>query len=491
MLGAILGDIIGSPYEFDRGEKTKDFPLFTRRSHFTDDSVMTVAVAEAVINAMRRDRRRATAEEYARSMREWGREFPDAGYGGMFSRWLVDENMGPYGSYGNGSAMRVSPIGWLYDSLEETREAAADSAKVTHNHPEGIKGAEAVASVIYLARTGNSRSRIRRYVEEEFGYDLSRTLDDIRPGYHHVESCQETVPEAITAFLEGKSFEDVIRNAVSLGGDTDTLACIAGSMAEAYFGVPEYLYKEVVLRWHPHMRNVYRYFTHLKRERWERNMDDMRTIKVAGTGTVKMKPDMIRIGITVTGIYKDYSDALKKADSDTAAIRDIIENAGFKRDELKTTDFHVEIENEGYMEDGVYKQRFAGYRSRHEMKLEMEKDNGKLGEILGNIASSDPNPELSVTYFIKDRKGMEEMLIEAAVKDARIKARIIAGSLDVALIDVVSVDASDINDGAEIPVFRMAKNETMSDRAMGSYDMEMAPDDIETSATVTVVWKID
>ncbi len=490
MLGAILGDIIGSPYEFDRGEKTKDFPLFTEESHFTDDSVMTVAVAEAATKALRHGRK-ATQAEYARYMREWGRRFPDAGYGGMFRRWLVDENMGPYGSYGNGSAMRVSPIGWLYESLEETRDAAADSARVTHDHAEGIKGAEAVASVIYLARTGSGKSRIRRYVEEEFGYDLSRPLDEIRPGYHHVESCQETVPEAITAFLEGKSFEDVIRNAVSLGGDTDTLACIAGSMAEAYFGVPDYFNKEVIHRWDPYMRNVYRYFRHFKRERRERNMDEMRTIKVAGTGTIKIKPDMIRIGITVTGLYKDYSEALKKADSDTAAIRDIIENAGFKRDELKTTDFHVEIENEGYMEDGVYKQKFAGYRSRHEMKLEMEKDNGKLGEILGNIATSEPNPELSVTYFIKDRKGMEEMLIEEAVKDARKKAKIIAGSLDVAIIDVMSVDASDINDGVEIPVFRMAKNEAMSDRAMGSYDMEMTPEDIEASATVTVVWKID
>ncbi len=490
MLGAIIGDIIGSPYEFDRGEKTKDFPLFIDESCFTDDSVMTFAVADAVTKAIRLGGK-PYPEEFTMAMRRWGKAFPNAGYGGMFSRWLKNYDMGPYGSYGNGSAMRVSPIGWLYDSLEETREVAADSARVTHNHPEGIKGAEAVASVIYLARTGSSRSRIKRYVEEEFGYDLSRTLDEIRPGYHHVESCQETVPEAITAFLEGKSFEDVIRNAVSLGGDTDTLACIAGSMAEAYYGIPEYILHEVRPRLHHLMRSRLRDFKDYKKERVVRNMDDMRMIKVVGTGTVKMKPDMIRIGITVTGIYRDYSEALKKADSDTAAIRDIIENAGFKRDELKTTDFHVEIENEGYMEDGVYKQRFAGYRSRHEMKLEMEKDNGKLGEILGNIATSDPNPELSVTYFVKDRKGMEEMLIEAAVKDAKKRAKIIAGSLDVALIDVVSVDASDINDGVEIPVFRMAKNEMMSDRAMGSYDMEMTPEDIEASAAVTVVWKID
>ena len=178
-------------------------------------------------------------------MRIWGRKYYKAGYGRRFSDWLFTHwQPKPYGSYGNGSAMRVSSVGWLYDTLEETRRYAKMTAEVTHNHPEGIKGAEATAAAIFLARTGASKYEIREYIIREFDYDLSRTCDQIRPGYHHVESCQKTVPEAITAFLEGNSFEDVIRTAVSLGGDCDTLGCIAGSIAEAYYGVPKELKEE-------------------------------------------------------------------------------------------------------------------------------------------------------------------------------------------------------------------------------------------------------
>ena len=242
MYGAILGDIIGCPYEFDRSPKTKDFPLFIRGSLYTDDSVMTIAVADALLTGEKDPEKLKKNLVY--SMQQWGREDPDAGYGGMFYRWLFEEDPQPYGSFGNGSAMRVSSAGWLYDTLEETREKARLTAEVTHDHPEGIKGAECVASVIWMARNGKSKQEIREFVTDVFGYDLSRTCDDIRPGYHHVESCQETVPEAITAFLEGESFEDVIRTAVSLGGDCDTLTCIAGSMAEAFYGVPEELKEE-------------------------------------------------------------------------------------------------------------------------------------------------------------------------------------------------------------------------------------------------------
>jgi len=238
MLGAILGDMIGAPYEFDRGRKTKEFPLFSVQSEFTDDSVMTVAVAAALMNTLGKsdDEIRTALVE---SMQRWGKLYPDAGYGGMFYRWLHKKHPEPYGSYGNGSAMRVSSAGWLFSTLEETRHMARLTAEVTHNHPEGIKGAEATASAIFMARTGRSKEEIRDYIIREFGYDLSRTCDEIRPGYHHVESCQETVPEAITAFLEGTDFEDVIRTAVSLGGDCDTLTCIAGGMAEAFYGIPE------------------------------------------------------------------------------------------------------------------------------------------------------------------------------------------------------------------------------------------------------------
>jgi ADP-ribosylglycohydrolase len=238
--------MIGAPYEFDRGDKTKDFPLFSKGSLFTDDSVMTAAVAEALLDAAGGSAAEVK-EALVRSMRKWGAKYPCAGYGGRFAGWLRSADPQPYGSYGNGSAMRVSSVGWLYDTLEETRQAARLTAEVTHNHPEGIKGAEATACAIFLARTGAGKEEIRDYVVREFGYDLSRTCDEIRPAYRHVESCQKTVPEAITAFLEGLDFEDVIRTAVSLGGDCDTLTCIAGSIAEAYYGVPEPL-KEACCR---------------------------------------------------------------------------------------------------------------------------------------------------------------------------------------------------------------------------------------------------
>lgn len=247
MYGAILGDMIGAPYEFDRGRKTKEFPMFTDRSQFTDDSVMTVAVAEALLDTIG-GTEAEVKDALVRSMQTWGRRYPDAGYGGRFIGWLWQKHPKPYGSYGNGSAMRVSAAGWLFDTLEETRKIARWTAEVTHNHPEGIKGAEATASAIFLARTGHSKEEIRDYTVREFGYDLSRTCDEIRPGYHHVESCQETVPEAITAFLEGSDFEDVIRTAVSLGGDCDTLTCIAGSIAEAIYGVPALIEAECKAR---------------------------------------------------------------------------------------------------------------------------------------------------------------------------------------------------------------------------------------------------
>ena len=263
MYGAILGDIIGSPYEFDMGDKTKDFPLFNEISGFTDDSVMTIAVADALLCEAKDPERIKTLLVY--SMQRWGRKDPDAGYGGMFLRWLFEDDPQPYGSFGNGSAMRVSSAGWLYDTLEETREAARLTAEVTHNHPEGIKGAECVASVIFLARNGKSKEEIREYVISEFGYDLSRTCDEIRPGYHHVETCQETVPEAVTAFLEGNNFEDVIRTAASLGGDSDTLTCIAGSMAEAFYGVPEELKEECRERITPEMREILERFDKVRK----------------------------------------------------------------------------------------------------------------------------------------------------------------------------------------------------------------------------------
>ena len=248
MLGAILGDIIGSPYEFDMGDKTKDFPLFSQQSEFTDDTVMTLAVAQGFLDAGPEADDGTIRQSIVRSMQELAKQYPNAGYGRRFTGWLRSGDPEPYGSYGNGSAMRVSSAAWLFHDLDSVLRAAKLSAEVTHNHPEGIKGAQATAAAIFLARTGHSKAEIRQYIMETFGYDLSRTCDEIRPAYRHVESCQETVPEALTAFLEGEDFEDVIRTAVSLGGDCDTLAAIAGSIAEGFYGVPEELAGECMNR---------------------------------------------------------------------------------------------------------------------------------------------------------------------------------------------------------------------------------------------------
>ncbi len=250
MYGAILGDIIGSPFEFGREKKAKDFDLFSPGCTFTDDTVLTIAVAEALMKAGSDAPREKIESEVVKHMRRWGRKYPNAGYGGRFRQWLMEKNPSPYKSFGNGSAMRVSAAGWLYPTMKRTREVARDTAYVTHNHEEGMKGAEAVAAAIFLARNGEPKDAIKNYVVREFGYDLSRTLDEIRPGYNRNETCQKTVPEAITAFLEADGFEDTIRNAVSLGGDTDTLAAIAGSIAEAFYGVPAVLEAECRRRLH-------------------------------------------------------------------------------------------------------------------------------------------------------------------------------------------------------------------------------------------------
>ena len=248
MYGAILGDIIGAPYEFDNSvdgvRKSKNFEFFKGYAKFTDDSVMTIAVAEALLNVEKNSDEKTICNAVIKTMQAWGKKYPYAGYGSKFRYWLVEENPQPYYSWGNGSAMRVSPVGWIYDTLKRTREVARWTAQVSHNHPEGIKGAESTASAIFLARKGYSKEEIKNYIETEFGYNLNRTLDEIRPTYEHIENCQETVPEAITAFLESENFEDAIRNGVSLGGDADTLTCITGSIAEAFYGVPENLISE-------------------------------------------------------------------------------------------------------------------------------------------------------------------------------------------------------------------------------------------------------
>ena len=234
MLGAIIGDMAGSIYEF-HNHRSKEFPLFNSKCFPTDDSIMTIAVAKAILE------NDGKAEGLENKTVEWmqkiGRQYPNCGYGGRFYEWMYARNPHPYNSFGNGAAMRVSACGWAGKTLEEVKALSRAVTIVTHNHPEGVKGAEATACAIFLARTGHSKEEIRSFIEENY-YTLDFTIDEIRPTYEFNETCQRTVPQAIEAFLESTSFEDAIRTAVSVGGDSDTLAAITGSIAEAFYGIP-------------------------------------------------------------------------------------------------------------------------------------------------------------------------------------------------------------------------------------------------------------
>ena len=233
VLGALVGDIVGSVYEF-QNTKSTDFELFTPNSTFTDDSVMTLAVAKWLLEDSVH-----TTRHLIRCMQELGDRYPNAGYGGNFGWWLRQSNPRPYNSWGNGSGMRVSPVGLYAQSLEEALSLADITASVSHNHPEGVKGAQAIAASMFLCRQGKTKAEIKEYVESTFGYDLNRTIDEIRPTYRFDVSCQGSVPEAIIAFLEGNSFEEVIRLAISLGGDSDTIGCMAGAIAACMFPIPD------------------------------------------------------------------------------------------------------------------------------------------------------------------------------------------------------------------------------------------------------------
>lgn len=240
MLGAVVGDIIGSTYEFIN-MKDYNFELMPHGSCFTDDTVMTIAVAHWLAHY---DEEGLTKEQLISTMQELGRKYPFAGYGSSFNCWLWSENPQPYDSWGNGAAMRVSPVGLYAETLEEALVLAKRTAEVSHNHPEGIKGAQAVASAVWMAKHGHSKEEIRDYITDKFHYNLQRTIDEIRPIYQRDVSCQGSVPEAIICFLEGKNFEDVVRLAVSLGGDADTMACIAGSLAACIYHIPESIEEE-------------------------------------------------------------------------------------------------------------------------------------------------------------------------------------------------------------------------------------------------------
>lgn len=244
MWGAVIGDIVGSRFEFNRNNvKTKAFgDLFDPKCYFTDDTVMTIGTARALIDTGFKPK----PEDYALAYKKLGNAFPKAGYGSMFRQWLRQEDLSVNTSYGNGAAMRVSPIGWAFKTMEETLEEARKSCLFTHNHPEGIKGAQSVAGAIYLARNKASKIEISKFITENFGYNLNRTLDEIRPAYRMDETCQGSVPEAIIAFLEADDFESTLRGAISIGGDSDTIGAIAGSIAEAFYGIPFDLMEQAI-----------------------------------------------------------------------------------------------------------------------------------------------------------------------------------------------------------------------------------------------------
>ena len=246
MLGAIIGDVLGSSFDC-YPMKTKKFELLDNKSHFTDDTVMTAAVADSIMNEV----------TYVESLQKWGRKYPRAGYGSWFRKWIHQDDPKPYNSFGNGSAMRCSSVGWFFDDQEAVLEEAKKSAEITHNHPEGIKGAQAVSLGVMLGRMGSTKTEIQDKLESLFDYDLSQKLDHIRPNYRFDVTCQGSVPQAIISFLESEDFEDAIRNAISLGGDADTQACIAGALAEGYYmNIPDQIKEFVLMRITPDILDV-------------------------------------------------------------------------------------------------------------------------------------------------------------------------------------------------------------------------------------------
>jgi ADP-ribosylglycohydrolase len=252
VIGAIIGDVIGSVFE-NENIRTTNFNLFSRFSRFTDDTVLTVAVADAILSRTTHPiqwlENRHNLERYALKLKVYGKRFPNVGYGEMFSRWISSSSLRGYGSYGNGSAMRVAPIGFAFESLDEVLREARLSAIVTHNHTEAIKGAQAIASSVFLACQGQSKMAIRNFVQSKFGYDFSKNIDEIRPTYTFDSSCKGSVPQAIMAFLESTDFESAIRLAISLGGDSDTIACMTGAIAHAYYKeIPSAIWNETKLR---------------------------------------------------------------------------------------------------------------------------------------------------------------------------------------------------------------------------------------------------
>lgn len=275
MLGAIFGDIVGSAYEF-QPVKNKDFALFPPKSRFTDDTVMLIALMESILDGA----------HFGETLKRYYRLYPHAGYGERFQRWAEGSSLEPYGSFGNGAAARVIPVGFSYHHLEEVMSRAAESARVTHDHPEGMRGAMAVAATVFLARRKASKAEIQDFVQTTFGYDLRRPVAEIRPGYGHDQSCQGTVPQAIRCFLESDSFEDAIRNAISLGGDADTLAAISGGVAEAHYGFPVRYRQTVSSYLDERMKDVLdRFYRKFSPDDGQRGVETLRSVTLSRPDT--------------------------------------------------------------------------------------------------------------------------------------------------------------------------------------------------------------
>jgi ADP-ribosylglycohydrolase len=308
IIGAITGDIVGSIYEWNP-IKTKDIPSINEEMHWTDDTVLTIAVADTLISKV----------SFQTNYRNWGQRFPYCGYGERFGLWLKQDYPKPYGSFGNGSAMRVSAIGSAFDTLEETLEEATRSAMPTHDHPEGIKGAQAVAASIFLARTLHTKREIRSKIESMFGYDLNRTIKNVRKTYCYDLTCQKTVPEAIISFLDSKNYVDAIRKAISLGGDSDTLACITGGIAAAYYRfIPKKLMKQTMKRLHPDMLEVL--------EKFERHFHV--STKLAYSRTLEVLADIRNM--EYYGLNKEYIHSVLKELPSNLPIEELFEDLDLK-----------------------------------------------------------------------------------------------------------------------------------------------------------------
>ena len=407
MFGAILGDIIGSRFEFSNHEINKDFELFTKHSVFTDDTVMTIAIADGLMSAGRKADEKTIKEKIIKSMKKYGQLYPDAGYGSRFYYWLKEEEPKPYGSYGNGSAMRVSSVAWLYDSVDRVMEVAKWTAEVSHNHPEGIKGAVCTAVVTFLARIGKSKNEIRNFVLNNFDYDISETLAELRKRAEHVESCMDSLPKALVSFFEGNSYEDVIRNAISLGGDTDTLAAIAGAMAEAYYGISEELKDEVFKRLKDdELTKVLKSFRRIKIEDplYGKDMDEVRNAWIANYAEMlnnsKTKEEMMENYLNIINLLSDryldneevlvpcidVNNTLGKINNDNLNVGDIFnlkEELRLKVDLVKDEDNNLFMPFYSSLEE-INKKPTTGVRMKWPVKALIE-DAYNLEEIKGLV----------------------------------------------------------------------------------------------------------